>query len=313
MAAKDASVVSVVIPCFNGAAFVLHALQSTEAQGVRCQVIVIDDGSTDESVTIIDDWASSHPGTVVRHIPNGGVVKATNLGISLAECPFLTLLDADDVLAAGVLDRHVALLDDRQDVGVVYGQVTSVSADLGEHLGDYVHGAACEGDILLELIEHGSVVPLVGTVIRTDLVRELGELDPDAYYQDWPLWLGLARRTSFAYSDQVAGLYRRHEATMSSTRSEQMALGRMRTLRRLYVELDGELERRAVVRRARWNAHVMWEGKFGSASTAACRQFLRIRPDGGLALITAAMWMGIPRRPIARVVRRINPDWWRIH
>jgi glycosyltransferase involved in cell wall biosynthesis len=87
--------VSVVIPCFNRAAMVAEAIESALAQGDECEVIVIDDGSTDGSWDVISSYAQVR----AERTANRGVAAARNRGIALARGAFIRFLDSDDLLA----------------------------------------------------------------------------------------------------------------------------------------------------------------------------------------------------------------------
>lgn len=84
---------SILIPVYNGAEWLAEAIESALAQTIKCEVIVIDDGSTDNSLEI----AKSYPVKVVFQV-NKGLVSARNTGIMNATNEFCLFLDADDIL-----------------------------------------------------------------------------------------------------------------------------------------------------------------------------------------------------------------------
>lgn len=95
-----AAAVTVVIPCYNGQAFIARTLQSVLDQqpDVPAQIIVVDDGSTDQSAEIVKQFAR-RPGSPVELVqqPNAGESVARNRAIEMASQPFTALLDADDL------------------------------------------------------------------------------------------------------------------------------------------------------------------------------------------------------------------------
>lgn len=115
MSPRD-SVVSVIIPCHNAEAWIGETLESVAIQrDVTCEVIVVDDGSTDASVRV----AESIGGRAVRIVrqEQQGVAAARNAGTAAARGTFFQYLDADDVLSAGaVRARLTALLASGADV-----------------------------------------------------------------------------------------------------------------------------------------------------------------------------------------------------
>lgn len=89
--------ISVIIPLYNGARFITQALDSVFAQKVQAsEVIVVDDGSTDDGPDIVSRYAATHDLTLLRK-PNGGQSSARNLGIRHSRGELIALLDQDDL------------------------------------------------------------------------------------------------------------------------------------------------------------------------------------------------------------------------
>lgn len=109
--------VSVVVPSYNKAAFIAETLRSALAQtGVRLEVIVVDDASTDGSGDVIERLADGAPALRLdRLATNRGGQFARNHGASLATGEYLMFLDADDILEPGTLEALVRTLGDRTD------------------------------------------------------------------------------------------------------------------------------------------------------------------------------------------------------
>lgn len=94
---------SVVVPAFNESALIAEGLDRLDAylSSIRpkydCELIVVDDGSTDGTPAILEAWASAHPGrlTVVAHARNAGLVAAIRTGCAAATQPTIVIMDAD--------------------------------------------------------------------------------------------------------------------------------------------------------------------------------------------------------------------------
>ena len=96
--------ISVIIPVYNVAPYLERCLKSVMSQTyANFEVILIDDGSTDSSATICDDYANNYPQIKVYHQQNSGVSSARNLGIEKALGNFLTFIDSDDVVETDML------------------------------------------------------------------------------------------------------------------------------------------------------------------------------------------------------------------
>ncbi|MBQ6506292.1 MAG: glycosyltransferase, partial [Clostridia bacterium] len=100
-----------VIPCYNSAAYVEQAVSSLLPGGEEMDILIVDDGSTDETGAIADRLAARYPGLVrVHHQPNGGHGSALNFGIRDALGTFFKGLDSDDMLDPAYLPGLLDLL-----------------------------------------------------------------------------------------------------------------------------------------------------------------------------------------------------------
>ena len=91
--------ISVIVPCFNADRYLSVCLESLKAQKApQIEMIFIDDGSTDATGAILDQFAAQEPRARVVHIPNGGVSAARNCGLSMAGGRYIAFIDADDAL-----------------------------------------------------------------------------------------------------------------------------------------------------------------------------------------------------------------------
>lgn len=112
---EENPLVSIVIPAYNAEAFVKEAIESAYNQSYRpIEVIVIDDGSTDNTWKIIN--AIKEPNLHLIHQENKGVSAARNVGINRSKGEFIKFLDADDLLLDGLKDQvaHALTLKDNE-------------------------------------------------------------------------------------------------------------------------------------------------------------------------------------------------------
>ncbi len=120
--------VSVIMPVYNGEAFLDEAIDSVLAQSVDdLQVLLCDDGSTDRSVAIAHRWASRYPDTVatLQHPghANRGAAPTRNLGLRAARGDYVAFIDADDVWRPGKLVEQMAIMHEHPELGMVCGTV----------------------------------------------------------------------------------------------------------------------------------------------------------------------------------------------
>ena len=120
--------VSVVIPVFNGERFIKDAIESVLGQTFQdFEIIVVDDGSTDGTAEVVKTFGSK---VIYKYQPNAGADKAYNAGISMGAGVYVAFLDHDDRWYSHKLATQVALLDQRSDVGLTYGEMDDVDENL---------------------------------------------------------------------------------------------------------------------------------------------------------------------------------------
>ncbi|MDP9938464.1 glycosyltransferase family 2 protein [Ectopseudomonas alcaliphila] len=115
--------ISVIIPAYNYARTLRRAAESVITQlDVRTELLIIDDGSTDETPRVIDELARDYPGQFrsIRQV-NAGLAAVRNKGIELAEGDYLVFLDADDEMVAGALAELNAHIEKKPDTRMVIG------------------------------------------------------------------------------------------------------------------------------------------------------------------------------------------------
>src|SRR5258707_406376 len=92
--------ISVIVPCYNGGAFLEACIASVLAPGVACEIIVVDDGSTDDSASIARAYVHRWPDQLLVILqPNQGQAAARNTGLRLARGKYVVFLDVDDEYA----------------------------------------------------------------------------------------------------------------------------------------------------------------------------------------------------------------------
>ena len=101
--------VTVVMPVYNAEAFIRKSLDSLLSQTIRdIEIICIDDGSSDRSVAILQEYASRDGRVVVQTQPNSGAAVARNKGMAMARGKYLSILDCDDVFDSRMLEKLLA-------------------------------------------------------------------------------------------------------------------------------------------------------------------------------------------------------------
>lgn len=198
--------VSIVTPSFNQAPFLRRTIESVLSQAYpQIEYILVDGGSTDGSLEIIQDYADR-----LAHwesIPDKGQTDAINKGFALANGKYLAWLNSDDIYQPGAIEEAVTYLENHPHVGMVYGDCTFIDAH------DREIGRFPSAQTDYSSLRRGYVhIPQQSAFFRADLWQKVGPLDPSFYFaMDYDLWVRLAREASLVYlPGQVWASFRLH-------------------------------------------------------------------------------------------------------
>lgn len=197
--------ITIIIPSYNQAEYLPDAIESALSQTLKCDVIVVDDGSTDGSLEI----ARKYPVSVISQV-NKGLASARNTGIMNADTEYILPLDSDDMLQDEAAQK--------------------ISDMVKEHNPDIIglsfqtFGMSRQPVFLLEQMNakdfiHGNRLPYCSAIRRSALL-EVGGYSPRMAegYEDYHLWFDLLKRGKTVRTVQERMfLYRVREGSMIST------------------------------------------------------------------------------------------------
>lgn len=163
--------VTVLLPCYNAGPFAREALSSVLRQTYRdIEVLAIDDGSTDDTLGILRACAAADGRVrVIQNEGNLGLIRTLNRGVAEARGAYVARMDADDVSYPARIERQVAHLESRSDLGIV-----GVAADLIDRSGTSTgfHPARClEAEAARFMALFGPPVIHAAIVARTEIMR----------------------------------------------------------------------------------------------------------------------------------------------
>ena len=210
-------VFSAIIPTYNQAAFVGHAIQSALDQhlpgSAGVEVIVVDDESSDATPRVASGFGDRI--TYLRQT-NRREGAARNAGAARARGAYFAFLDSDDYWLPGKLAGDLARFEQPDQPALVYSRGRNVDpADraIGERKLDHP-----EGDVFWRLARE-AFIPMSTVAVRADAFRACGGFveDPElSGTADWELWLRLAARWPVGFVDQAATCIRVHGRNMSA-------------------------------------------------------------------------------------------------
>jgi glycosyltransferase involved in cell wall biosynthesis len=219
--------VSVVIAAYNHGRFLREAIDSALRQTVaNLEVIVVDDGSTDETASLMQSY-SKQPRLAYQRREHSGVAAAKSAGVQLARAPFIAFLDADDQWLPHKLERQLPLFDADAGVGVVYARRLLMNED-GEPIA-YCQPTLYRGNVLDRIFQKNFIC-FSSAVVRRQLLDQVGLFDPALPFGvDYDLWLRLAQSCRFDFVDEALVKYRTGHASLSRLDTERTlaALGIM--------------------------------------------------------------------------------------
>jgi glycosyltransferase involved in cell wall biosynthesis len=202
----------VVIPTYNRAPMLVEAIRSVQRQTFRdWEMIVVDDGSTDETPRVIRPYLS---GLVYLRQERHGVAAARNSGIQNSCGTYVAFLDSDDLWLPRKLERQLEFLESHPEVGLLYARMWSYSLDSPQKRR---LEPRCVARSFEELLNGPNSVTTSTVLIRRDCLEKVGLFNPDLpAVEDHELWLRVARRHAIGFLDEPLAEYRRHGASSTA-------------------------------------------------------------------------------------------------
>ncbi|MBR1170982.1 glycosyltransferase family 2 protein [Bradyrhizobium liaoningense] len=225
--------ISVIVPAFN-AANTIHETVSSALNQTHCnlEVIIVDDGSTDQTGTVAARLAESDLRVRYVYKENGGVASARNRGIAEAQGEFVATLDADDLWYPTKLERQLQRLEQSgPETALVYAWCCWIDDD------GNVTGSApptrLEGNILPDMCLGNVVISGSNALTRREAVIAAGGFDESLRSrgaqgcEDWKLYLAIAERHRIAMVPEYLVGYRVSPGSMSDDFEQMMRSRRL--------------------------------------------------------------------------------------
>lgn len=225
--------ITVIMPVYNGSQFLDLAVKSVIRQTYRhWELFLIDDGSTDNSLLLMNEWAKIDSRIKVLfhqdHV-NRGVSATRNLGINNAHGEYIALLDCDDEWLSDKLEKQICIFEEHPEAVLVYSKAVSVDEEGVElaksiHSFDFPHicgtGLPNSKDGIIAGMIIGPVwMPALTVTMKTDSVKNLGGFDDTLKLQaeDHLLFTLLVANGSAYFIDEVLAKYRVHQKSFTQT------------------------------------------------------------------------------------------------
>ena len=296
-------VVSVVIPAYGHADYIGDAIRSVldQTTNAAIEIIVINDGSPDNTAAAVQPFVKAGQ---IRYFEqhNSGQATARNRGIAESYGEFLQLLDDDDVLTPGKIERQLQLFAQHADAVCVYGAYQRVDANL-QPLPDQTKHEMPSGNVYNAMREACKMLSPGQALFRRSAIEQVGGLDETVWgSDDWDLYIRLAKLGPFVFDGEVGLHYRWHGGNASGS-AVRHARNHLKVVRRhLWPNLALVLkhQKRAadyfVPNLQQFVDDRRREREFGSAAKALWYQ-LRFRPS---KLVSLDWWKDVARCALRR-------------
>jgi glycosyltransferase involved in cell wall biosynthesis len=204
---------SVIIPSYNNAVFLPEAIESALSQSVPpLEVIVVDDGSTDNTRDIIEPYRRS-----IRYFfqENKGLAGARNRGIEEARGNLVAFLDADDIWLPEKLERQHECMAQNPKLCLIHSDLWYWDLRSGQKYRRDCGRQEFRGSCYERFFLRNRVLPST-TVIRRECLRKVGAFDEVLRRcEDYDLWFRVAKHYELGYVDEPLVLYRLHQSSLT--------------------------------------------------------------------------------------------------
>jgi glycosyltransferase involved in cell wall biosynthesis len=240
---KITPLVSVIIPNYNGSKYLPEALKSVEQQTYKTvEVHVIDDGSSDASLNVLDDLKKELKLNITVHQHERGINRGVSVsrlvGFEASKGKYIAFLDSDDMFEPNKLSDQVAILENNPEVVLVHTAVTAVfnSKRLATYEQNFnSHPAEPYRYDRLPDYLHRNRICNSSVMVRAASLRQIQFASAQLFqFEDWLCWCLLSKKGKFIFLNQQHTTYRVHENSASSLLSKNK-------LRELYSLLEFQL------------------------------------------------------------------------
>ncbi|MFN2110952.1 MAG: glycosyltransferase [Anaerolineae bacterium] len=216
--------VSVLMPCFNVAETIDEAMESLVEQTIsEIEIVAVDDGSSDETATLLASWQARDARIRVVPLAHEGIVVALNEGLRFCSAPLIARMDADDRCHPERLEKQAAFLETHEEIAVAGCLVEHFPPDKAregfriytEWLNNLVTADSIANAIFVESpLAHPSVM------MRRDWLDRVGGYQDYGWPEDYDLWLRMyLQGAKFAKVTEVLLLWRDHPERLTRTDS----------------------------------------------------------------------------------------------
>lgn len=216
---NEEPLVSVSIASYNHAEYIGLAVESVLAQTFKnYEIIVADDGSTDDSLEILNSYARKFPEQIRvfthENHENRGISMTANLTLEKSKGKYIALLGSDDVWEKNKLALQIPILEQNPKIGIVYSKAKIIDSR-GKATGTIIGENFKKNRDQFEQILAKNFIPAATAVFRRECFERIGGFDENLVFGDWELWLRILAHWEMAFVEEPLALYRVHQRNTS--------------------------------------------------------------------------------------------------
>lgn len=221
--------ISVIVPCYNYGAYLKECINSLIQQTYKnWECIIVDNGSTDDSIAIAKNYAASDRRISFYAKNNPGPTQSRQFALTQAKGEFIQFLDADDLLQSQKFEKQLAVFKQLPDCDIVYGSVRYFESSNPSQLYNnleltdaphWMPQSSGRGDSMILPLLKGNIMVISAPLIRSEFFQKNNLLSSPDFPEDWELWLRLALLNAvFHYDDSenTLSLVRVHNKSIST-------------------------------------------------------------------------------------------------
>lgn len=219
---------SVLIPTYNGEDYLPSALNSIVAQGdTNIECIVVDDGSTDSTLSLLNSYTDKLPIKILKQARNGNWVANTNQALSIARAEYVCFLHQDDFWLKDRLKIIRSMLKQHPDTNL-FLHPSWFSDTKGNYLGLWrcplpSYPSRIDASMMIERLLVQNFISIPAPIFKREIALNAGGLNENLWYTaDWDFWLKIASCGATMYYPKPLSAFRVHPSSQTVLRSARL-------------------------------------------------------------------------------------------
>lgn len=221
--------ISVIVTSYNYEQYIRRTLDSLVQQTYKdFDVIIVDDGSKDNSVNIIKEFTNEYPNFKLYMHPNNenrGLVESVKLGISKSNADYIAFLESDDYWAKEYLEEKVSYIKQHENTQIIINDIQPVgNSDANEYIQNqtnYYKENSTKQNHFDNFYEDNGIGTFSEVMIKTDTLKQLDFNTPVQPWLDWWLWRQVAIIYPIVLIDKKMTFWNRHQDSYLSSDSQK--------------------------------------------------------------------------------------------